>query len=130
MQEVTGNAEQDGIEARFREALEKNRRQAEQIRRDEQAAFRVMERWQRVGSQAEWLKVCVERVLLTSVRLTIPAREPWRRCRASPGPLLQETVPWGRRVAERRGCIGRAALFCGLRRRAPCCMYRPSRVAA
>jgi len=60
MPDVTGDAEQDDIEARFREALEKDRRQAEQIRRDALAAFRVMQGWQRVGSQEEWLKVCEE----------------------------------------------------------------------
>src|SRR5437870_2516322 len=60
MPDVTGDAEQGDIEARVREALEKERRQAEQLRRNARAAFRAMEGWQRIGSQEEWVKVCEE----------------------------------------------------------------------
>jgi len=59
MPDVTSDAERGDIEARFRAALEKDRRHAEQLRRDARAAFRV-EGWQRIGSQEEWVKVCEE----------------------------------------------------------------------
>src|SRR2546426_2162752 len=59
MPDVTSDAERGDIEARYRAALEKDRRHAEQLRRDARAAFRV-EGWQRIGSQEEWVKVCEE----------------------------------------------------------------------
>jgi hypothetical protein len=60
MADVTGDAEEGDIEARFRKALEKDRRQAEQLRRNAWAVCRAMEGWQRVRSQEEWVKVCEE----------------------------------------------------------------------
>ena len=60
MPDVTSDAERGDIEARFRAALEKDRRHAEQLRRDARAAFRALEGWQRIGSQEEWVKVCEE----------------------------------------------------------------------
>ncbi len=60
MPEVTGDAEQGDLEARFREALEKDRRQAEQLRQNARAVFRALQAWLGVGSQEEWLKVCEE----------------------------------------------------------------------
>jgi len=60
MPDVTSDAERGDIEARFRAALEKDRRHAEQLRRDARAAFRVEGCWQRIGSQEEWVKVCEE----------------------------------------------------------------------
>jgi hypothetical protein len=60
MPDVTSDAERGDIEARFRAALEKDRRHAEQLRRDARAAFRVLEGWQRIGSQEKWVKVCEE----------------------------------------------------------------------
>ena len=60
MPDVTSDAERGDIEARFRAALEQDRRQAEQLRRDARAAFRALEGWQRIGSQEEWVNVCEE----------------------------------------------------------------------
>jgi hypothetical protein len=60
MADVTGDAERGDIEARFREALEKDRRQAEQLRRNAWAVWRAMEGWQRVRSEEEWVKICEE----------------------------------------------------------------------
>src|SRR3989454_3455428 len=60
MPDVTSDAERGDIEARFRAALEQDRRHAEQLRRDARAAFRALEGWQRIGSQEEWVKVCEE----------------------------------------------------------------------
>jgi hypothetical protein len=60
MPDVTSDAERGDIEARFRAALEKDRRHAEQLRRDARAAFRALEGWQRIGSQEEWVNVCEE----------------------------------------------------------------------
>ena len=60
MPDVTSDAERGDIEARFRAGLEKDRRHAEQLRRDARAAFRALEGWQRIGSQEEWVKVCEE----------------------------------------------------------------------
>jgi len=60
MPDVTSDTERGDIEARFRAALEKDRRHAEQLRRDARAAFRALEGWQRIGSQEEWVKVCEE----------------------------------------------------------------------
>jgi len=60
MPDVTSDAERGDIEARFRAALEQDRRHAEQLRRDARAAFRALEGWQRIGSPEEWMKVCEE----------------------------------------------------------------------
>jgi len=60
MPDVTGDGGQGDSEARLRAALEKDRRQAEQLRRNAQAVRRALEGWPRIGSQEEWVKVCEE----------------------------------------------------------------------
>jgi hypothetical protein len=44
----------------YREALEKGRRQAKQLRRNARTVFRALEGWQRVGAAEEWAKVWQE----------------------------------------------------------------------
>jgi hypothetical protein len=60
MPDVSSDAERGDIEARYREALEKDRRQAKQLRRNARTVFRALEGWQRVGGAEEWAKVCQE----------------------------------------------------------------------
>src|SRR5215470_3931970 len=60
MPDMSGDAEQDDIEARFRATLEKKQQQADQLRRNARADFRAMEGWQRLDSQEEWVKVYEE----------------------------------------------------------------------
>jgi hypothetical protein len=57
MPDVSSDAERGDIEARYREALEKDRRQAKQLRRNARTVFRTLEGWQRVGAAEEWAKV-------------------------------------------------------------------------
>jgi hypothetical protein len=60
MADVTDDPEGGDMEARFREALEKGRRQAEQLRRNAWAVWRAMEGWQRVRTEEEWVKIWEE----------------------------------------------------------------------
>jgi len=50
----------DDSDAKLRAALEKDRQQARQLRRNSRATYRAMEGWQRVGSEEDWLKVCAD----------------------------------------------------------------------
>jgi hypothetical protein len=50
----------DESDAPLRAALQKDRQQAQQVRRDARAAFRAMDGWQRVRSEEDWLKVCAD----------------------------------------------------------------------
>ena len=70
MKDMTAEAERGDIEptlrdvddsdAELRAALEKDRQRAQQVRRNARATYRVMEGWQRVGSEEDWLKVCAD----------------------------------------------------------------------
>jgi hypothetical protein len=60
MSDVTGDAKQGDMEARFRDALERDRQQAQQLRRNARAVYRAVEGWQRVRTQKAWVRVCEE----------------------------------------------------------------------
>src|SRR5258706_2080447 len=50
----------DDSDAQLRAALEKDRRQARQLRWNTRATYRAMAGWQHVGSEEDWLKVCAD----------------------------------------------------------------------
>jgi hypothetical protein len=50
----------DDSNAKLQAALDKDRQQAQRIRRNARATFRAMEGWQLVDSEEDWLKVCAD----------------------------------------------------------------------
>src|SRR6266849_4855646 len=50
----------DDSDAKFRAALEKDRQQAQHVRRNARATYRAMEGWKGVRSEEDWLEVCAD----------------------------------------------------------------------
>src|SRR6266852_2355860 len=50
----------DDSDAKFRAALEKDRQQAQHVRRNARATYRAMEGWKGVRGEEDWLEVCAD----------------------------------------------------------------------
>src|SRR5713226_6497640 len=50
----------DDSDAKFRAALEKDRQQAQYVRRNARATYRAMEGWKGVRGEEDWLEVCAD----------------------------------------------------------------------